>query len=341
MRHQWILALYAVLGTALVFGCEATKDSENSSTDGDTDTDSDTDIDSDADGDSDSDGDSDGCEKMDILFVIDDSGSMGCEQTYLSQAFPEFIEVIDNYSTENQVDYRIGVTSTGRTAHYTIEIPFFPPIPFNENGDDGVLTEEGGQQWIDGPGNQSGIISWFQGAATLGTAGPSFEMPLQCLGLALAKDQPGQANDGFLRDNALFVTVIITDEDDCSTTEDDFVIMDDACMTPTPDPFLEPLQSYKDFLDETFGGSDRYVVVTVAGLDGCGAEAYPTTCEEDDVYAGAMGAERLVDFMQNYIGTEETDNGVFSDICSESMSDALAVALDKMTVACDEYPPLE
>jgi hypothetical protein len=263
---------------------------------------------------------------------------MGCEQDYLALAFPEFIEVVDTYSSENEVDYRIGVTSTGRTVHYTIEIPFFPPIPMNENGDDGELVEEAGQKWIDGPGNQSEIVSWFTAAATgLGTMGPSFEMPLQSMGLAIVKDQPGEANDGFFRENSLFILVMITDEDDCSTGEDNFTITDDACMTPEPEPFLEPLQTYKDYLTEKFGGTDKYVVVTIAGLNGCGADAYPTTCDEDDSYAGALDAIRLEDFMWNYIGVEEDDNGVFSDICNDSMSEALEQALAKMEVACDEY----
>jgi hypothetical protein len=79
-------------------------------------------------------------------------------------------------------------------------------------------------------------------------------------------------------------------------------------------------------------------VVTVAGLNDCDASGYPTTCDEDSSYAGAMEAERLQDFMNNYIGTETDDNGLFSDICANTMTDALQEALEKMTVACDEYP---
>jgi hypothetical protein len=333
--------LLAGFAAAFATSCEAARDKEvgsDSDADSDSDSDSDSDTDVDSDSDSDSDGDMQGCDMMDILFVIDNSGSMGCEQDYLGLAFPDFIEVIDTYSTENMVDYRIGVTTTGRTVNYLIDLGPFGTIPMNENGQDGELTEEAGQKWIDGPGNQSEIVSWFQGAATLGTMGPSYEMPLQCFGLAIAKDQPGEANDGFFRDNSLFILVIITDEDDCSTSENNFTITDDACMTPEPEPFLEPLQTYKDYLDDSFGGPEKYVVVTIAGLEGCDADAYPTTCDEDDSYAGALDAIRLQDFMENYIGTDEGDNGVFSDICSESMSEALQAALEKMTVACDEFP---
>jgi hypothetical protein len=264
---------------------------------------------------------------------------MGCEQDYLASTFPEFIQVVEDFNNENadEIEYRIGVTSTGRTVNYTIDV-LGTLFPFNENGMDGELVEEAGQRWIDGPGNQSEIVSWFSAAANLGTSGPSYEMPLHGMGLAIAKDQPGETNDGFFRDNSLAIVVIITDEDDCSTYENNFTITSDNCMGPPQHEFLEPLETYKAFLDEKFGGEDKYVVVTIAGLEGCGADAYPTTCDEDDSYAGALDAERLIDFMENYVGLEEGGSGVFADICTMSMSEALDEALLKMEVACDEFP---
>jgi len=44
------------------------------------------------------------CSKMDILFVIDDSGSMGEEQGNLAQNFPLFIEALDNFN-DGSLDY--------------------------------------------------------------------------------------------------------------------------------------------------------------------------------------------------------------------------------------------
>jgi hypothetical protein len=50
------------------------------------------------------------CEKIDVLFVIDNSGSMGEEQANLSANFPAFINVLEEEGVE--ANYRIGVTTT-------------------------------------------------------------------------------------------------------------------------------------------------------------------------------------------------------------------------------------
>ena len=87
------------------------------------------------------------CSKMDILFVIDDSGSMGEEQGNLAQNFPLFIEALNNFN-DGSLDYRVAVTTTGRDVDYLLDIsppipiPGFPPIdpiPMSESGDNGVM----------------------------------------------------------------------------------------------------------------------------------------------------------------------------------------------------------
>src|SRR4051794_8019943 len=60
-----------------------------------------------------------GCTKMDVLFVIDNSGSMGEEQTNLVANFPMFISVLD----QSGLDYRVGVTTTGRDYAWTEMTP--------------------------------------------------------------------------------------------------------------------------------------------------------------------------------------------------------------------------
>jgi len=121
MRASWLMVLVAA-GVASWFACRPdTARHGDGDSDGDTDGDSDGDTDGDSDGDGD--GDSDwamGCSKVDILFVIDDSGSMAEEQTNLAQNFPGFIDLLEAYRTTNgtQLDYRVGITSTSR-ANFT------------------------------------------------------------------------------------------------------------------------------------------------------------------------------------------------------------------------------
>jgi hypothetical protein len=193
--------------------------------------------------------------------------------------------------------------------------------------------------WIDGPA--SSVATAFGDLAAIGTGGPTYEMPLECLREALQKTEAGQPNEGFLRENALFIAVIITDEDDCSSTENDFEIPDDSCSkhanpTVAAKYKLEDLQAYEDYLTQKFGGEGRFVVITIAGKTDCDSSA--VDCNGDSAYEGALDAPRLVDFMDNYVGT---DHGLFSDICTVPMPNALATALEKIEVACDDYVPVE
>jgi hypothetical protein len=344
IRRLFLLTLAAALAAA----CGTSGDRAGSSdADTDTDTDADTDIDTDADTDTDSDADV-GCDKMDILFVIDDSGSMACEQEMLATAFPGFIGVLEDYNNANadQVSYRIGVTSTGRTLDYTIDAPPVgpidpPPINLSESGLDGDLADVGDAKWIDGPGDTTAITAAFTEAASLGTGGTSFEMPLECMREALQKDAAGGSNEGFLREDSLFIAVVITDEDDCSRTDNDFTISHDQCMTDTAHPAAEvlvPLEEFRTYLNGRFGSQDRWVFVTISGATDCDATSWASSsCDPEDTYAGAFESVRLIDWMNNYVGVTDTDNGVFADICTTSLPDALAAALAKMEVACDEY----
>ena len=54
-----------------------------------------------------------GCSGIDVLFVIDNSGSMQQEQDNLVANFPQFVSVLE----ASGLDYRIGVTTTAPTAH--------------------------------------------------------------------------------------------------------------------------------------------------------------------------------------------------------------------------------
>lgn len=60
------------------------------------------------------------CDKMDLVFVIDDSGSMKQEQDNLRANFPMFVEVLDAYITRSgkPLDYRVAVTTTGVDVTY-------------------------------------------------------------------------------------------------------------------------------------------------------------------------------------------------------------------------------
>src|SRR5688500_18703222 len=125
------------------------------------------------------------CTKMDLLVIIDDSGSMAEEQGNLAMNFPRFIEILDAYRTEGggELDYRIGVTTTGRPT--TVEIsfpPMFPTAPMTmmEDGPNGALLMPPScgmtRRWIDR--RDPDVAGTFSCLANVGTEGSSIEMPL-------------------------------------------------------------------------------------------------------------------------------------------------------------------
>ena len=57
------------------------------------------------------DGGSDGCKKVDLLFVVDDSGSMADEQANLVASFPGFIAAMQQELAETE-GYHIGVVTS-------------------------------------------------------------------------------------------------------------------------------------------------------------------------------------------------------------------------------------
>jgi len=357
MRNWLLLLLATGLLAAGVGGCEAeqTQSSADADADNDTDADTDTDADSDADADTDADSDGDtdnpggGCDMIDLLFVVDDSGSMAEEQTNLGNNFPEFIGVLEEYLTPNntQVEYRVGVTTTGVTRTFTQQIPMFPPLPMSSSGPDGELQTSGtsidcglgDDPWIDGPGGEVNA-EMFSCIAGQGTNGSGTEMPFAAMHQALLEDPDnpidvpaqsaeGMPNEGFYRkdDNSLLVVVIITDEDDCSILNGGTMNLSfsDAadCNEETSIGLYAP-ETIKAFLDELTGGAERYVVVGIAGGEG--------GCSETSL-GSAIDAKRvreLVELCEPY--------GVFGDICSGDLSTSLDEALDTIELACDEFP---
>ena len=156
------------------------------------------------------------CRKMDLIFVIDDSGSMEEEQTNLASNFPMFASLLNSYtiSTGETLDYRAAITTTGITANITIaapQIPGFPPFPpiqQPQTGLDGKFKQACGmtRPWLER--TAPNMATTFACNADVGTSGPAIEMPLRASELAATL----ATNPGFLREDALLGIVILTDE---------------------------------------------------------------------------------------------------------------------------------
>jgi len=270
------------------------------------------------------------CERMDILFVIDNSGSMSEEQGNLIANFPGFATLIDGYITQagDALDYRIAVTTAGRDVTYNITVPGFPTIPFTEAGDNGEFRRGCGlpRPWIErGDADVSGTFSCI---ANVGTSGPGAEMPLLGLEWSLNQRVLDGTNAGFLRDDALLAVVMITDQDDCSRTDDGFTIdgSQPTCFDPADSNIL-PLSHYYSFLDGLKGARGRWASAVIAG-DG------PGSCTSS--FGEAAEAIRMIDFVG-----QAGDNTVLSSICDGDLTSALGEALDQFESSCNSFPPIE
>ncbi len=339
-RKRIKILLLAVFTLALLAGCDPTTEDGRDMTGGDADSDGDADTDGgvDAGGDTDTNTedhtwDGAGCTAMDILFVIDDSGSMAEEQTNLITNFPKFVEVLENYQTASgaPLEYRLAVTTTGVNRTFTQKLPPpFPAMPMNSMGPNGAFV--GGScgfpdAWIDGPGPD--VSSDFSCAAGVGTGGSGTEMPFAALQLALGdKMASGAPNEGFYRknENSLLAIVIITDEDDCSVNNGGTIattLAGGSDCDETKSIGLYNVEDTQIFLDGITGGAGRYVLVGIGGQSVC-SSAFGDA-------AHAKRLHRLVDLCADY--------GVHGDICVADLWLTLEEALSVMEVTCTNMPP--
>lgn len=284
----------------------------------------------------------DSCQKMDILFVIDDSGSMSEEQSNLISNFPRFVEVLNNYRTDagNPLDYRLGVTTTGRniTTVVTFDVPGFPlpPMEISETGPNGALLQPSEcsmpRRWIESA--DVDVATTFSCVANVGTGGSSVEMPLLMTERALTDRVADGTNAGFLRTDALLAVIMLTDENDCSRPEDRVETTvslsggasgaADAC-DPNGDTII-PSMNFINSLDAVKGERGRWAAAVIAGPG-------PGSCSSS--FGDAAEATRLREFV-NQAG----ENVVFSSICDGDLAASLMTALDTFDVACQNFPPL-
>jgi hypothetical protein len=140
--------------------------------------------------------------EVDILWVVDNSGSMSNEQTALGENFPTFME----FFLGSGLDYHMGVTTTDMVVT------------------EGILQGANGYKFLDDETyDPEGV---FAQMVDLGTGGSSTEKGRDAAYAAVEiQDQPYSPNYGFTREDASLHIVVVSDEDDHSTQipKDEFV----------------------------------------------------------------------------------------------------------------------
>lgn len=129
--------------------------------------------------------------KVDVLWTVDDSSSMGDEQRALAESFPAFAE----YFVGSGLDYHIGVITTDIV----------------DPTDDGGLEKARGYSFIDGETEDP--VAVFTEMAHVGITAIGEECGLGAVFHALEAKRDGE-NAGFYREDADLHTIIISDEED-------------------------------------------------------------------------------------------------------------------------------
>jgi hypothetical protein len=140
--------------------------------------------------------------KVDILWVIDNSGSMGEEQASLAMNFQAFIE----FAEAQEIDYQIAVTTTD----------------VDSGGEQGRFVPIGGNNRIVTPQTQPSPNAVFGQNSNVGTIGSAFEQGLEAAYMALSPPAINADNMGFLRTDAVLSIIFVSDEVDQSPQTVDF-----------------------------------------------------------------------------------------------------------------------
>lgn len=184
---------------------------------------------------------------IDILWVIDDSGSMQSSQNNLVSNFQSFIT---KFQTKNY-DFHMAVQSTGAWQ------ALFAGNPANSSYGklkDGVGSNHSGIFVMDK--NTPNLSDVFVTNASLGINGTGDERAFQSFEATLNSS----LNPTFRRPDAFLAIIILSDEDDFSRTKSSFG------NDNYNDQYLRPVSYFKTYLDNKVG-AQNYSVNTISILD--------------------------------------------------------------------------
>lgn len=284
----------------------------------------------------------DGCTKIDFLFVVDNSGSMGAHQTALVNSFAPFIETI--FATVQAQDFQIMVTDSDAggdidgacepcspnsfwcddwcEAKADLDVACEVTLgagevaPYNNEASNAICGVPEGQRFLTSDLDQGEITDLFQCMAKVGIFGDGAEMPTSAIAEAVTtQNQAGGCNPGFVRDDAILVVTFITDDYPVSNTPDN------ASTVGSPQEWYDAVVAAKG------GDPDDVVMLGIINtedascVDGAGGPVVHPT-------------QRFVDFVDLF-----GDRGMTANICADNYNAFFQDAVGLIDTACDEYEP--
>lgn len=210
--------------------------------------------------------------KVDILFVIDNSKSMTQHQQRLAARVPDMIQTLNRLG----MNYHVAVTSTTMTTNTSSY-----PMTRQLLGEPKYLT--------------AGNIHLLNSRLLVGESGSDLERGLDAMAFIAKGEYVRKYAPGFLRNDALFVTIFLGDEEDQSSefgssSSNDFINF----MNQVKPPFVE--------------GGKAWMVNFIGALKN-------SNCDN-------LGGHVSVGF--NYLRLVDYSGGVKESICSNDLSAAVA-----------------
>lgn len=247
------------------------------------------------------------CDAVDLLFVIDNSGSMADEQANLIASVPGFIDGISDRLGVS-TDYHVGVVSTDEATFNGDGCQEIGALVTRTGGD--LSSDADCGPYVDGTPfitPRDDLATSFACAAQLGIDGNGIERPMDALAAALhPADGLMGCNADFLREEALLVIVLITDEEDADDSEGD------------------PVSWYETVVAAKGGDEERVVVLSLVG------HPKPNDCIPTQ-WTGMMGAEIATRILQF---TSIFPHGYVGDICSDDYEPFFTDAIAHIDTVC-------
>ncbi len=315
-----------------------------------------------------------GCDAVDFLFVIDNSGSMADEQQHLIDSVPGFVQSIQERLPLNSGSFHIMVTDVDPWVYEACEDACIESATCESMSTTGEcdcgypcalrdLCGAGGQVGGDyvcgsqkpetcdavvGAGvthpigrdasnvdcgfssgkrfitsSEPDLGTAFDCAARVGTNSSVGEKPMLSMVEALSGGgEVAACNEGFVRDDAVLVITIITDEDDNGPHADDL-------EGDSPGS----VQDWVDAVVAAKNGNEQAIVALalIGDNDQPGGICQPL---DHATYEGAEAAPRIRQFVESF-GTR----GKVASVCANDYTGFFMQTIDTIEQACEEFKP--
>lgn len=269
-------------------------------------------------------------EKVDLLFMIDNSNSMREEQEALAREIPGLVRALVSGTLGERTfppvkDLNVGIISSDMgTGGITVTSCSEPNL-----GDDGVLITRGNTDVAGCMGggyptflnfqNRGGAVdetavtnfaAQVNCVAQLGVNGCGFEQQLESILKALSPTTrndffrgttghsgPGGQNEGFIREDALLAVIAVTDEDDCSATDPELFRREAAAYMATPLNLRcafhpEAVFDVNRYIEGLLQIKDNPSLFVFAGIVGIPTDLVPALGEDPD-FNGMLNDDRM------------------------------------------------